>query len=130
MNLKVWASLLTFGGLAACGSLTGNNRCNAIEKHALVITVRDAGTGAATASNTRTVVTKQGGATDTSIVGTSATLDDLAIDAFDVPGTYDVQIDKPGYVTWSVNGILVSADRNDPCHPATVYLRADLQRQP
>ena len=115
------ASLLMFGGPAGLRIPTCNNRCNAIEKHALVITVRDAGTGAATASNTRTIVTKQSGATDTLIVGTSAALDDQEIYAFDVPGTYDVQIAKPGYITWSAYGILVSTDRSDPCHPVNCF---------
>lgn len=130
MNLKSLASLLMFGGLASCGSLTANNRCTAIEKHAIAITVRDAATGAPTASNTRTIVTKRGGAVDTVLVGTTGGLDSMQILAFDVPGTYDVQIDKPGYVTWSASGIIVPVDKDEPCHPVTVSLTANLQRQP
>jgi len=130
MILKTSARFLALTSLAACGSLTGSDRCNAIERFALAITVRDATTGVPTASNTRTIVTQHGGAIDTLVVGLSTGLDAQEINAFNVPGTYDVQIDKPGYVTWSATGIIVSVDKADPCHPATVSLRADLQRQP
>src|SRR5690242_13429709 len=114
------ASVLALSGLVACGSLTGNDRCNAIEVYAIVITVHDAATGAPIASDTRTIVTKHGGPVDTLFVGTGAGLDTEQILAFDVPGTYDVQIDKPGYATWSAVGIIVSADKAQPCHPGTV----------
>jgi len=130
VSLKKLTFLLAFGGLAACESLTGTNVCNAIDRPALVITVRDAATGAPTASNSRTIVSKHGGATDTVMVAANAALDAEPISAFDVPGTYDVRVDKPGYATWLDSGVVVSQDKDQRCQPVTVSLRADLQRQP
>jgi hypothetical protein len=130
VNYKPLTPVLAFAGLAACGSLTGNNVCNAVDRPALIITVRDAASGGPTASNSRTIVARHGGATDTVIVAADATLDAEPVSAFDEPGTYDVRVNKIGYATWLASGVVVAQDKGQLCQPVTVSLRADLERQP
>jgi hypothetical protein len=45
--------------------------------------------------------------------------------AFGPPGLYQVRIQRPGYVDWVQNDVVVQDGR---CGPATVWLEATLQR--
>lgn len=102
--------------LAACGDSTGPV-CTTEFVYGLNITVRD-GAGAPAAE----------GATGTAVDGnhteTLMVLDDhTLVGAGERPGTYDITIDKVGYMTWSAENVRVTADE---CHVIGVSLEANL----
>lgn len=109
----------------ACGSPT--DVCVAIPVSAVAVHVRDARTGAFSASNT-TLIASSVGYADTVSYGPIPTADSLPLRAGNRPGTYSLLVRKPGYRDWGRSGVTVR-EAAPPCggRPVTVELDAVLE---
>lgn len=82
--------------------------CNLLSFNALDVSIVDAKTGRAAASNA--TITWTIGAFHDSLTVANTVVADRSVSEIDgVAGTYDVVIRKPGYADWKKTGILVSS---------------------
>lgn len=93
--------------LNSCGATTPVGFCAAPGSEAVVISVRDSISGMPAA--TGAIGTLVGAGVD----DTLEHQDSLKIRGGDQTGTYNVTIDKPGYLTWSVHDVHVT--EQGPC---------------
>ena len=113
-------------GVAAGCNLAGID-CPALAAPAILLEVREQGTGFPAAHDARGVV-RDGSYQDSLRVvgweGTPAPATELRLAAaFDRPGTYDITLEKPGYQTWLRAGVEVGSGR---CGTEQVQLAAIL----
>jgi len=109
---------------AGCGSSEVPVVCTENLIPAIRLSVRDAQSDAFIASPVTVVATRRGDKPDTIITSPEP------IDVGAVAGIYDLLVKSSGYTDWTSNDIVVAASTVYACHPATVDVRADLQRLP
>lgn len=110
-------------GLVSCGESTAV--CTDDARLSVVVNVVDSVSSLNAAPGATLILQKPGGEVEGTMVGPTA-LPQLF--AGDEPGTFNVSVSKPNYVTWTKDGVVVPADR---CGRAeTVTLLARLVRSP
>lgn len=105
-------------GANACGKV-----CDAILLPGLNITVVDGATGTPFAGDV-TVIATEGSYTETINPPALPAGPRLASLAYERPGTYRIEVQAPGYVTWVATNVRVT---HDGCHVETVELTAELE---
>jgi hypothetical protein len=100
----------------ACG-------CDAIRVPGINVTVVDKATGNPLAGEV-TVTATEGSYTETINPAAVPAGPRLASLAYERPGTYRVEVQAPGYVTWVATNVRVT---HDGCHVETVMLTAELE---
>ena len=113
MSLPARAVRFTLGAFLGAGCNPAGIDCPAIAAPAILLEVREQGTGFPAAHAARGVV-RDGGYQDSLRVvgweGTPAPATELLLAAaFDRPGTYAVTLEKPGYQTWQRTGVEVGS---------------------
>jgi len=105
---------LILGSAALVGCSPANIVCPQIAAPAILLEVREDGTGAPAANGARGVVEDGGYVDSLRVVGWSgppAPETELYMAAaFDRPGTYSVRLEKAGYQTWIRTNIVVGTD--------------------
>ncbi len=102
--------------------------CPAVQKDAIILTVRDARTGLPAAKGA--LVTAVHKLPEGTVVNESGTVNDtlgLTVRIGGTPGTYAITVQRTGYVTWTSSSINVLAEPAATCLPETVNLTASLR---
>lgn len=125
------AFALTFLSLGGCHNpFAGGYACPAVVSPAIVVEIRDAATGAAVANGAR------GAVHDGTYVDSLTPYESIGLDpsglfsrraADERPGTYSVEVNHPGYRTWTATGVRASAGT---CGVQTRRISASLQPAP
>ena len=111
----------------ACGGGGGESltpQCTAILIPAVRLTIRDSVSQTIINSQSTVISTRRGDPPDT-IVNSPL----IPTEMGDHPGTYDLLVKSAGYSDWTRSGIAV-AGTDGGCHPVTISVEAELQRQP
>lgn len=113
--------------LAACNNPFGQV-CTTFAAAGVVVVVHDSVTGAPIAAGAVGIATDGTYRDSLQVAGLASdgTPESLA-GAYERPGTYTVQVTKPGYAGWSQTGVQVS---KGTCHVRTVTLTANLESAP
>jgi hypothetical protein len=98
--------------------------CTDEARSTLSVEVRDARTGAPAAQGARGIL-REGAYSDSLHAATESLL--IAHATFERPGTYDVTVEKAGYLTWTERGVQVTADA---CHVRSRTITARLEPAP
>lgn len=99
----VFALLAGAAGVASgCNSQRVTAACTGIPSRAIVVAVRDSVSGAAAADGAIGTITRAG------ITDTLVHSDSLLIFGGERLGTYDVDIERPGYLSWTAVGVQVT----------------------
>ncbi|HYW06974.1 MAG TPA: hypothetical protein VE913_08460 [Longimicrobium sp.] len=114
--------LLAAASLGACNSILPGN-CTLEARQSVAVEVRDSITGSGAAAGARGTL-RDGTYSDT-LNAVSATYMSSAA-TWERPGSYEVTIDKPGYLRWTGR---VRATRGE-CHVESEPARALLRRAP
>jgi hypothetical protein len=124
MTLRTLVAAAALAGLAGCSDTAGR-ACTAVFVYGLNLEIRDAVTGAPAADGA-TATARDGAYTETlePVPGPETNL--VRIGAGERPGTYDVTVTKPGFVTWE-RRVTVTADE---CHVHPVLLDVRLSPTP
>lgn len=114
--------------LAGCQGILGIQDCPAIPTPAVQVEVYDARTGRPAAGGARGWVRSATRQDSLRVVGwTGPQISDstayLMSDVHGRPGNYTVQVTRPGYQAWQVDGVRV---RKTECGVRTAKLRAEL----
>lgn len=88
--------------VGACNSQRLTAACTGIPSRAIVVAVRDSLSGAAAADNSLGTITMGG------VVDTLVQSDSLLLFGGTRLGTYDVKIERPGYLDWTLAGVHVT----------------------
>lgn len=111
-------ALLLIASRCSTEILTG--KCTAPAPRSVVVTVRDSVSGKAAADNA--IGTLVGAGVDDTLFH----VDSLTLEGGTLLGTFTVRIEKPGYLTWIANDVMVS--QKGPCgNVLPVQLTARLQ---
>lgn len=132
LNRAICSALaLTCLSLAGCNNpFAGGYSCPAVVSPAIVVEIRDAVTGAAVANDAR------GAVHDGTYIDPLAPYESIGLDpsglfsrraADERPGTYSVEVNHPGYRTWTVAGVRANAGT---CGVQTRRISASLQPAP
>ena len=97
--------------------------CDAILIPGISVTVVDKATGIPFAGDV-TVIATEGSYTETVNPPPVPAGPRLGFLAYERPGTYRVEVQAPGYVTWVATNVRVT---HDGCHVETVQLTAELE---
>ena len=110
---------------AACNQPAERVSCTDEFRYGLLVYVQDSATGASIASGS-TLLARDGAFRDAlSFPGGRADLDPLPLHtAGERPGTYQITVTKPGYVSWTRNNVSVTAG---VCHVNRTDITARLQ---
>lgn len=111
---------------AGCRSSTAASLCPAIISPAVVVEIRDAGSGLPIAQATHGVVRDQAYVDSLMPYGRISTDPSTLLSlqgALGRPGEYTVEVERTGYISWTVSGVRVT---NGECGPITVVLHANL----
>ena len=108
-------------GLVSCSESTA--ACTEEARFSVVVNVVDSISSLNAAPGATLIVQKPGGEVEGTMFGPTP-LPQLF--AGDEPGTFDVSVSKPNFVTWKKDGVVVPADRCG--RPETVTLLARLVR--
>jgi hypothetical protein len=113
--------LVALGWIAgSCSSEILTGKCTAPAPRSVVVTVRDSVTGKAAADNAIGTLVGAG------VNDTLFHVDSLTLEGGTLLGTFTVRIDKPGYLTWIANDVMVT--QKGPCgNVLPVQLTARLQ---
>jgi hypothetical protein len=98
--------------------------CTDEARPTLSVEVRDARTGVPAAQGARGVI-REGTYSDSLRAVTETLL--VAENTFERPGTYDVTVEKAGYLAWTERGVVVTADA---CHVRSRTITARLEPAP
>lgn len=122
--LRITTGAVIIGaGLVSCESTAPV--CTDDLPSSVVVTVVDSITSLNAAPGATLILTKPGGEVEGTMVGPTAF---PQLFAGDEPGTFNVSVSKPNYVTWTKAGVIVPGDR---CGRAeTVTLLTRLVRNP
>jgi len=105
---------LVLGAAALSGCSPANVVCPQIAAPAILLEVREAGTGAPAANGAKGAVQDGAYVDSLRVVGWLGTpspeTELLMAAAFDRPGTYSITLEKAGYQTWIRAGIVVGTD--------------------
>ena len=129
---KVYSALVfTLLSLTGCSNpFGGAYSCPAVITPAIVVEIRNARTGAPLASGAKGAV-HDGSYVDSLIPYEGIGLDPTALisrrAADERPGTYAVEVNHPGYRTWSVGGVRAVAGK---CGVSTHRISASLEPTP
>lgn len=128
--MKRLASVILCWGLIASLACSGPGPntspiCTADFRAGLLVYVKDSVTNAGVASGASLVVRASGFKDSVAAPRDRPEVDGFPLQAaHERAGTYQVEVSKPGYATWSLNNVQVT--RNE-CHVNTVSLTALLQ---
>ena len=112
--------------LAGCDSVYDTQGCELQLRPAFAVDVEDAATGQPLAWGSQAWTERLGVRRDMRLeVPAGDTLSAVRFNAFVEPGRYDLFVERPGYLRWSVTGI--DAPRG-PCAPRTRTFAAPLVR--
>jgi hypothetical protein len=117
-RLSILLLLAVVVGADACA-----RGCDANLVPGISVTVVDKATGISFAGDV-TVVATEGSYTETVHPPPLPAGPRLASLAYERPGTYRVEVQAPGYVTWVATNVRVT---HDGCHVETVLLTAELE---
>lgn len=98
--------------------------CTDEARPTLSVEVRDARTGAPAAQGARGII-REGTYSDSLRAATETLL--FAQNTCERPGTYDVTVEKAGYLAWTERGVQVAADA---CHVCSRTITARLEPAP
>jgi hypothetical protein len=116
-------AVLLGAGLVSCNESAAP--CPAETPYSVVVTVVDSVSTFNAAPGATLIVTRQDGEVEGTMVGPTAF---PQLFAGDEPGTFDISVSKPSYVTWTKNDVVVAG--NSCGDPVTVSLLARLVRAP
>jgi hypothetical protein len=126
MRIFCAAALASLVPLACSNPFGGSYACTADFRPAIEVEIRDAGTGAPLA-HAATGVVRDGAYADSLRPARSLSSDPASMvsrsAAGERPGTYSVEVQRGGYLTWTASNVSVERGR---CHVETRILRADL----
>jgi hypothetical protein len=113
-------------GLGCVGTLGPDLVCTTESRPAVIVEIRDAGTGAPLAYDARGVV-RDGAYADSLRPAMSSTSDPRTLysraAAHERAGTYAIEVVHPDYATWTTTGVRVAMGS---CHVKTVTVQAKL----
>lgn len=139
MSRKTVLLLPTMIAALACstsGLANPSQTCTGELRTAIVLSIRNATTGAPAASNATVTVQYRGApgqpdstSTDTLTSSNAFPRDSVHVPLGAAPGTYNIVVKEAGYADWT-QSVVVKGQENDTCQPVTVSLDVPLQPTP
>ncbi len=122
--LRPSIAALIAGALATSACSSAPTFCTDEARFTLSVEVHDARTGEPAAIGARGLI-REGTYTDTLTAVSASAL--MALNTVERPGTYGVTVTRPGYRTWTAEGVKVTADA---CHVRSRTIQAKLEPAP